>query len=340
MADLLAYSYQVLNAHPEMTDDELKRQYRIMVKKYHPDADPNSDEDEDFMRIQNAYEYVLVFRESERNRVKMPQNAPHIPKKNKHDASSPYAEAERMQQEYLRRQYEMQQRSGGGMPKNTRISRLEFMGLHTFFLILISSTSFIAFILYLENMMRGAIFMGVITLYFLMKKSWEEFQLDWPLYFRRLLEPKLRNAIIFYIFLGIFNIFMLVKVMFYTVFPVSYYVLSLLFIGVFGYILRKSGLHYFSLRTQHILTLSIQLFFLINMFFTIAPWKDVTLELNVISTPYSNYLEYKWDDESHYYKQAYILSILPHGLVDVQYAIFQTRKGALGLDLVTRPLVF
>ena len=52
-------SYQVLNLDSDVTMDEVKKQYRILVLQYHPDKNNNSpDSTKKFMEIQSAYDWI------------------------------------------------------------------------------------------------------------------------------------------------------------------------------------------------------------------------------------------------------------------------------------------
>lgn len=58
------WAYTVLETEPQATDDEVKRAYRRMAMKYHPDKVANAGEDirrqatEKFRAINSAYEYI------------------------------------------------------------------------------------------------------------------------------------------------------------------------------------------------------------------------------------------------------------------------------------------
>ncbi len=49
-----------LGINENATDEEVKRAYRVMVKRYHPDANIQIDTREIYIKIQEAYEYLLT----------------------------------------------------------------------------------------------------------------------------------------------------------------------------------------------------------------------------------------------------------------------------------------
>ena len=61
--------YEILQVSPDATDDEVKKAYRTLSKKYHPDANigsPHIDEyTEMFKKVQNAYETIMAERKGE-----------------------------------------------------------------------------------------------------------------------------------------------------------------------------------------------------------------------------------------------------------------------------------
>lgn len=58
---------QLLGLEENYTEEELKKQYKIYAKKYHPDNEESSDE-EKFIRIKEAYEYLAAYRGQEESK--------------------------------------------------------------------------------------------------------------------------------------------------------------------------------------------------------------------------------------------------------------------------------
>ncbi|MGX8680660.1 MAG: DnaJ domain-containing protein [bacterium] len=60
--------YQILGITPDATDDEVKKAYRQLAKKYHPDANVNSPYQEayteKFKQVQNAYKMIMDARKN------------------------------------------------------------------------------------------------------------------------------------------------------------------------------------------------------------------------------------------------------------------------------------
>lgn len=59
--------YRILGVAPKATDDEIKKAYRNLSRKYHPDANinnPNKDQaEEKFKEVQQAYQTIMKSRE-------------------------------------------------------------------------------------------------------------------------------------------------------------------------------------------------------------------------------------------------------------------------------------
>ena len=60
--------YQVLGVSPGASDDEIKKAYRNLSRKYHPDANinnPNKEaEEEKFKEVQQAYDQIMKEKQS------------------------------------------------------------------------------------------------------------------------------------------------------------------------------------------------------------------------------------------------------------------------------------
>ena len=59
--------YHVLGVSPSATDEEVKKAYRQLSRKYHPDANVNNPNaaqaEEKFKQVQQAYEEIMKLRE-------------------------------------------------------------------------------------------------------------------------------------------------------------------------------------------------------------------------------------------------------------------------------------
>ena len=56
--------YEVLGVSPAATDEEIKKAYRALSRKYHPDANINSpnkaEAEERFKEVQQAYDQIMM----------------------------------------------------------------------------------------------------------------------------------------------------------------------------------------------------------------------------------------------------------------------------------------
>jgi DnaJ-class molecular chaperone len=50
---------RTLNLPLDHTKDQLKQQYRLLVKQFHPDRNPNPEANEQFRQIHDSYEFLL-----------------------------------------------------------------------------------------------------------------------------------------------------------------------------------------------------------------------------------------------------------------------------------------
>ena len=51
--------YSILGVAHNASDEEIKKAYRRLVKKYHPDVNKNPGAEEKFKEIQNAYDTIM-----------------------------------------------------------------------------------------------------------------------------------------------------------------------------------------------------------------------------------------------------------------------------------------
>ena len=52
--------YEVLGVEKKATQDQLKKAYRKLVKKYHPDVNKDDGAEEKFKEVQEAYEVLSI----------------------------------------------------------------------------------------------------------------------------------------------------------------------------------------------------------------------------------------------------------------------------------------
>ena len=62
---MIENSYKILGVAPSATDEELKKAYRRLAKKYHPDANPDNQElaAEKMAQVNAAYDEIINFRQ-------------------------------------------------------------------------------------------------------------------------------------------------------------------------------------------------------------------------------------------------------------------------------------
>ena len=51
--------YKILGIEPNASPEEIRKAYRVLVKKYHPDKNPSAAAAQKFLEIQAAYEQLL-----------------------------------------------------------------------------------------------------------------------------------------------------------------------------------------------------------------------------------------------------------------------------------------
>ncbi|MBQ9940855.1 MAG: DnaJ domain-containing protein [Clostridia bacterium] len=56
--------YSILGVSPENTDEQIKKAYRELAKKYHPDVNPGVDTSDKMKEINQAYDLIMKMREA------------------------------------------------------------------------------------------------------------------------------------------------------------------------------------------------------------------------------------------------------------------------------------
>ena len=56
--------YKILGVSPDASDEEVKKAYRQLAKKYHPDVNKEAGAEERFKKIQNAYDTIMNMRKN------------------------------------------------------------------------------------------------------------------------------------------------------------------------------------------------------------------------------------------------------------------------------------
>lgn len=60
--DEVALAYEILNLSPQSSDEEIKKTYRKLAMKYHPDRNPNIEAKEKMTKINSAYDLIKKVR--------------------------------------------------------------------------------------------------------------------------------------------------------------------------------------------------------------------------------------------------------------------------------------
>lgn len=73
--------YEILGVGPKTTSEEIKKAYRTLVRKYHPDRNPGDDTaTEKFKTVQSAYDVLSDLNSRARYDLTIPKIAPPLPK--------------------------------------------------------------------------------------------------------------------------------------------------------------------------------------------------------------------------------------------------------------------
>ncbi len=63
-------AYKLFGLKPGATEEEIRKRYRILVKKYHPDVNKNKDAQQKFVALQEAYDVLLKGSETDQETSK------------------------------------------------------------------------------------------------------------------------------------------------------------------------------------------------------------------------------------------------------------------------------
>ena len=53
-------AYNIFGLKPGASEEEIRKRYRKLVKKYHPDVNKDADAEKTFVEIQEAYEILMA----------------------------------------------------------------------------------------------------------------------------------------------------------------------------------------------------------------------------------------------------------------------------------------
>ncbi|MGB4984453.1 MAG: DnaJ domain-containing protein [Erysipelotrichaceae bacterium] len=64
---MISNPYEILGVNPNASEDEIKKAYRSLAKKYHPDVNKQPGAAEKFKEVQNAYDTVINMKKGNYN---------------------------------------------------------------------------------------------------------------------------------------------------------------------------------------------------------------------------------------------------------------------------------
>ncbi len=323
MSQVLKYSYILLDLKPDASNVVLKKRYRELAKKYHPDVNKSPVAALQFDRIKKAYNLIKKARANgidislEEYYAKQQEVSKIVP------TNPAYEQAEKMQEKYWRENAKV---------VDDEPTDLEFLGFHTAVLVLTIIFLFIALYLMLSGSTIAAIIFITIPGFIFLISAYLPVRLQWPRYWAELsARPALLQRIGRTSVILLLELLVLIKIVFYTVFPVMYYVMLALI--PFLLMIRVTDSGGVSFRLARYLHFVVPLLFIINYYTAHSPI-TVKLELYYQNKGYYQAMHLVPSAQAQYYHKCIAIAYIPNQALGLHFKVFESFRGGLGLETV------